>query len=54
MTKETRAGYASIAVLEDMLTDYVKVHTVDRKYCGELYYLDLLKQYRDYLKEESI
>ena len=46
---DTRVGYATIDVLTTELDNYIKAHVVDNKYIGEVFYLDLYKQYKEYL-----
>lgn len=48
MTNETRVGFMATSILEGMCLDYIKSHTVNGKYEGDVGYLisyDQLKRY---------
>ena len=48
MTQETRVGYMTTSILEDMLFDYIKSSVKEGKYTGDVHYLliyDKIKQY---------
>lgn len=48
MTKETRVGYMTTSVLEEMCFEYIKTFTVNGKFIGDFKYLavyDSLNKY---------
>jgi hypothetical protein len=42
-TIDTRVGMAAISVLYNITEEYIKAHTVDGEFKGELQYIDKLK-----------
>ena len=48
MTKETRVGYRTTAILEEMCRDYISAHTVNGRYKGDVKYLVDYNNLRDY------
>lgn len=53
MTDETRVGYRSLAVLDTFLTEYVRSHTKDGRYFGDLCYITQLSEIKKSLIESS-
>jgi len=51
ITKETRVGYVAIDIMDQILKQYIESHTIDHKYTGVLHYLNVAKQYSDYLND---
>jgi hypothetical protein len=47
---EVRVGYMSIDVLADMVKEYIDVYTVDKRYVGEICFLDVYRKMVEYLK----
>jgi hypothetical protein len=48
MTEETRVGYKTTAILEEMCRNYIVVHTIDGRYNGDVKYLVDYNNLRDY------
>jgi len=51
--KETRVGYATIALLCEHLEQYIRSHTIDSKYQGEDHYLQAYVGFQKYLRDEK-
>jgi len=48
MTQEKKVGYMTTSILEEMCLEYVKAHTVNGKFVGDVNYLiayDNLRRY---------
>lgn len=50
MVNETRVGYATIDAMLNITMDYIKAHTINNKYVGEVSYLLRAYEMREYLK----
>jgi hypothetical protein len=47
---ETRVGYATTSFLEELCLDYIKAHTENGKFTGDVHYLiayDSLRRYNE-------
>jgi hypothetical protein len=54
MTKETRVGYMATSILEEMCLEYIRAHTKEGKFIGDVKYLDVyinLKRYNSPMGE---
>ena len=50
MTEETRVGFMSTSIIEEMLKDYITAFTNEGKYKGKLEYLKIYRDLRKYIK----
>jgi len=50
---ETRVGYKSISVVNEIIKDYITKNTINNKYVGDVHYLRLYSQYKSYLQSSS-
>ena len=51
--EETRVGYAATDCMLDIILEHVKDQTVEGRYQGELFYLNLAQQFRTFLRDED-
>lgn len=47
---ETRVGYVAVSILQDITLDYIKAHTNNDQYVGNIKYLISYQQFEKYLR----